>query len=126
MSANLISSVRTGCVPGVGVRHLARKDAEVCTCIGAGPVSKACFDAIRSEAKNLKEVVIYDLFKEKSEAFANEVRQRHGAYPCLLLEVRRTSGYPAAVASAWALRRNPSAAWKPLPRSRRRNASVQS
>ena len=61
MSANLVSSVRTGCVPGVGVRHLARKNAEVCTCIGAGPVSKACFEAIKIEAKYLNEVLFYDL-----------------------------------------------------------------
>jgi ornithine cyclodeaminase len=78
MSANLVSSVRTGCVPGVGVRHLARKNAEVCTCIGAGPVSKACFEAIKIEAKNLKEVVIYDLFKEKAEAFAKEAKTEYG------------------------------------------------
>ena len=39
MSANLVSSVRTGCVPGVATRYLARKDAKICTCIGAGPVS---------------------------------------------------------------------------------------
>lgn len=78
MSGNLVSSVRTGCVPGVGTRYLARKDAEVCTCIGAGPVSKACFEAIRLEAKNLKEVVIYDLFKEKAEAFAQEAAEKYG------------------------------------------------
>ena len=78
VSANLVSSVRTGCVPGVATRHLARKDAEVCTCVGAGPVSKACFDAIACEAKNLKEVVIYDLFVEKAQAFADEVKAKFG------------------------------------------------
>ena len=78
MSANLISSVRTGCVPGVGVRYLARKDAKVCTAIGAGPISKACFEAIRIEAKALEELVIYDLFREKAEAFANEVEAKYG------------------------------------------------
>jgi len=78
MSGNLISSVRTGCVPGVGTRYLARKGAAVCTCIGAGPVSKACFDAIRIEAKDLKEVVIYDLFKEKAEAWAKEIEEQLG------------------------------------------------
>ena len=31
MSANLLSSVRTGCVSGVGVRYLARENAAVCT-----------------------------------------------------------------------------------------------
>ncbi len=78
MSANLISSVRTGCVPGVATRYLARKNAEVCACIGAGPVSKACFDAIVIEAKNLKEVVIYDIIKEKAEAFASMAAEKYG------------------------------------------------
>ncbi len=80
MSGNLISSVRTGCVPGVGTRYLARKGAQVCACIGAGPVSKACFEAIRIEAKQLQEVVIYDLFKEKAQAFANEMEEKYGIH----------------------------------------------
>ena len=78
MSANLISAVRTGCVPGVATRHLARKGAEVCSCIGAGPVSKACFEAIVLEAKDLKEIVVCDLFLEKAEAFANEMAEKYG------------------------------------------------
>ena len=78
MSANLISSVRTGCVPGVATRHLARKGAEVCSCIGAGPVSKACFEAIALEAKELKEIVVCDLFIEKAEAFADEMSEKYG------------------------------------------------
>lgn len=69
MSANLISAVRTGAVPGVGVRYLARKDAEICTIIGAGPVNKACFQAIKAESNNLKEIVVYDIFEEKAAAF---------------------------------------------------------
>lgn len=78
MAGNLISSVRTGCVPGVGVRYLARKDAGVCTCIGAGPVGKACFEAIRLEAKNLKELVVCDLNAEKAEAFAAYAAGQYG------------------------------------------------
>lgn len=78
MSANLLSSVRTGCVPGVGVRHLARRDAKVCTAIGAGPIGKACFEAIRIEAKALEELVVYDLFREKAEAFASEMSEKYG------------------------------------------------
>ena len=78
MSGNVISSVRTGCVPGVGTRHLVRKGAEVCTCIGAGPIGKACFEAIRLEMKDLREIVVYDLFKEKAEAFANEMAEKYG------------------------------------------------
>ena len=78
MSGNLISSVRTGCVPAVAVRHLANSDAEVCSCIGAGPVSKACFEAIICEAKNLKELVVCDIVIEKAEAFAREMHEKYG------------------------------------------------
>lgn len=75
MSANLTSSVRTGAVPGVGVRYLANKDAKSCTVIGAGPINRACFQAIFSEAKNLKEVHIYDLYAEKAQQYADWVNQ---------------------------------------------------
>ena len=77
MSANLLSSVRTGCVPGVGARHLAKKGAAVCTAIGAGPIGKACFEAIRLEAKALCELVVYDLYREKAEAFAAEMSEKY-------------------------------------------------
>ena len=78
MSGNLVSSVRTGCVPGVGTRYLARKGSKVCACIGAGPVSKACFEAIVLEAKELETVVVCDLFLEKAEAFAKEMAEKYG------------------------------------------------
>lgn len=77
MSANLTSAVRTGAVPGVGVRYLANKDASACTVIGAGPVNRACFQAISAEAGNLEKVYIFDLFEEKAEAFAQWVRDNY-------------------------------------------------
>ncbi|MBE6980918.1 MAG: ornithine cyclodeaminase [Ruminococcaceae bacterium] len=94
MSGNLVSSVRTGCVPGVATRYLARKGAKVCTCIGAGPVSKACFEAIALEAKELEEVIICDLFQEKADAFAAEVTQK------LHLKARGTTCLEEAVKAA--------------------------
>lgn len=94
MSANLVSSVRTGCVPGVATRYLARKDAKVCACIGAGPVSKACFDAIVLEAKKLEEVVVCDLFIEKAEAFAKEISEKYH------LKARGTTSLEEAICSA--------------------------
>lgn len=91
MAGNLISSVRTGCVPAVGVRHLARKDAKVCTCIGAGPVGMACFEAISIEAKNLKELIVYDIVKEKAENFAKKMQEKYG------LEARAADSMEEAV-----------------------------
>ena len=43
MSANLISAVRTGAIPGVGAKYLARPESRVCALIGAGVISRTCF-----------------------------------------------------------------------------------
>ena len=50
MSGNLVSAVRTGSVPGVGVRYLARKDSEIIGLIGAGPIQKACLQGFLVDA----------------------------------------------------------------------------
>ena len=41
MSANLLSAYRTGAIPGVGARYLARKDAKVIGLLGPGVMGKA-------------------------------------------------------------------------------------
>jgi len=40
MSANLLSAYRTGAVPGVGARHLARKNSRVVGILGPGVMAK--------------------------------------------------------------------------------------
>ncbi|MFX5271977.1 ornithine cyclodeaminase, partial [Acinetobacter baumannii] len=40
MSANLLSAYRTGAIPGVGARHLARKDSKVFGLMGPGVMGK--------------------------------------------------------------------------------------
>lgn len=45
MSANLLSAYRTGAVPGVGARHLARKDAKVVGILGPGVMAKTALSA---------------------------------------------------------------------------------
>jgi ornithine cyclodeaminase len=75
MSANLVSAMRTGAVPGVGARYLARKDAQTCTVIGCGPINKSCIKAIANEAKNLKKLYIHDVFPEKAKEFADWARE---------------------------------------------------
>ena len=42
MSANLLSAARTGAVPGVAARHLARKDSEVVAVLGCGQINRSC------------------------------------------------------------------------------------
>ena len=113
MSGNVISSVRTGCVPAVATRYLARKDAKVITCVGAGPVGKACFEAIILEAKKIEKLVVCDLFIEKAQAFADEMAQKYNiqgvATTCLqeavsqgdIVSVAASSVKPITLSNDW-------------------------
>lgn len=78
MSANLLSAARTGAVPGVAVRHLARKDSKVLTVIGCGPINKACMVNILTQAKGIQKVICFDLFEEKAKALADWAAQTYG------------------------------------------------
>jgi N-[(2S)-2-amino-2-carboxyethyl]-L-glutamate dehydrogenase len=46
MSANLLSAYRTGAIPGVGARHLARKDSKVVGLVGPGVMGKTTLMAL--------------------------------------------------------------------------------
>jgi N-[(2S)-2-amino-2-carboxyethyl]-L-glutamate dehydrogenase len=78
MSANLLSSARTGAIPGVAVRHLARKDTSVCAVIGCGPINQACFRAIASEVPALRKVVCYDISEITARTFADWAEAKLG------------------------------------------------
>lgn len=57
MSANLLSAYRTGAIPGVGARYLARKDARVIGLLGPGVMGKtsvAAFIAARPGIDTIK------------------------------------------------------------------------
>lgn len=67
MSGNQVSGIRTGAIPGVGARYLARKDSTVCGLIGAGPISRSCFMSLADTCETLESVKIYDVFPEYAE-----------------------------------------------------------
>ena len=58
MSANLLSAYRTGAVPGVGVKHLAIKDAETVGIIGPGVMSRTILDSTLSQRPGIKTVKV--------------------------------------------------------------------
>ena len=58
MAANLLSSARTGAMPGLAAKLLAKKDSKVLTMLGAGPIAKSCFRAIMTNMKNIDTVKI--------------------------------------------------------------------
>jgi len=88
MDGNLISAMRTGTVPGVGAKYLARKDSEVIGIIGAGVISRPCLMSLAEVLKKVKEVKVFDLVKSHGEAFSDDMRQKLGlnVYPVDSLE----------------------------------------
>ena len=77
MSANLLSATRTGAIPGVAVRHLARKDSSEAAVVGCGPINKSCFRHLITQAPGLKKVLCYDIFIEKAQAFADWIKEEY-------------------------------------------------
>ncbi|MBV4446415.1 ornithine cyclodeaminase [Clostridium tyrobutyricum] len=58
MSANLLSAMRTGAMPGLAAKLLARKDSKVLSIVGPGAINKACTMAIMSCFPNIETVKI--------------------------------------------------------------------
>ncbi len=58
MSANLISAYRTGGIPGVGARYLARKDSETVAIIGPGVMGKTSLAAFAVTCPKLHRIRI--------------------------------------------------------------------
>lgn len=53
MSANLLSAYRTGAIPGVGARYLARKDSRVVGLVGPGVMGKTTLAAFMATCPNI-------------------------------------------------------------------------
>lgn len=76
-SANLISAFRTGAIPGVGAKYLARPDSKVCALVAAGAISRTCFMSLADVCKNLDTVNIFDVFPSASEKLAAFIRENY-------------------------------------------------
>lgn len=77
MSANLLSAYRTGAVPGVGVKHLAVRDARTVGIIGPGVMSRTIFDAAVSQRPSIDTVKIKGRSRQSTEKSAEWFRENH-------------------------------------------------
>lgn len=75
MSANLLSAYRTGAVPGVGAKYLAKPDSEVVSIIGPGVMGKTGLEAYAAVLP-IKKAQVYGRRRETSEAFAEWAAER--------------------------------------------------
>lgn len=78
MSGNLLSAMRTGSVPAVGAKYLASKEAKVAAVIGAGVMGRATITCMKAALPHLTKAVVYDLVREKAEAFCAQMSSELG------------------------------------------------
>ena len=75
MSANLLSAYRTGAVPGVGARHLARKDSRVVGILGPGTMAKTSLAAFIAVCPEINTVKVKGRGRKNLDAFLRWVAE---------------------------------------------------
>lgn len=75
MSANLLSAYRTGGIPGVGAKYLARKDAKTVAIVGPGVMGKTSLSAFVSVCPNLDTVKIKGRGKRSMDSFVEFIKE---------------------------------------------------
>ena len=92
MSANLLSAARTGAVPGVAARHLARKDSEIITVLGCGQINRSCLRSIATQLPKLKKIICYDIFEAAAEKFLAWEKEELGIDGEVILDLEKAVG----------------------------------
>lgn len=75
MSANLVSCYRTGAIPGVGAKYLARKDSETVAIIGPGVMGRTCLLAFLSVCPKITTVKVKGRGQRSLHAFEEFVKK---------------------------------------------------
>ena len=76
MSANLLSAYRTGAIPGVGAKVLAREDAHVVGIIGPGVMNRTSLEAFVAVRPAIDTVKIYGRGEGSKASFIAWVREK--------------------------------------------------
>lgn len=84
MSANLLSAYRTGAVPGVGARHLARRDSKVVGILGPGVMARTSLSAFVATCPALERVKVMGRGKANLDSFTAWVAH---SFPHLAVEI---------------------------------------
>ncbi len=86
MSANLLSAVRTGAVPGLVAKTLAAPKPKVVTLLGAGVVNHTSFDALMTVFDSIQSVRILGS-SQKSKSAALTQKRINEKYPEIKTEI---------------------------------------
>ncbi|MGY0551814.1 tyramine oxidase subunit B [Vreelandella sp. 2A-K22] len=77
MSANLLSAYRTGAVPGVGARHLARKDSKVIGLLGPGVMGKTSVSAFMAVCPSIDTIKVKGRGQKSLDNFIQWVKDSY-------------------------------------------------
>lgn len=77
MSANLLSAYRTGAVPGVGARHLARKDSKVVGLLGPGVMARTVFSAFIAVCPEIDTIKVKGRGQKSLDGFIAWVKETY-------------------------------------------------
>ena len=83
MSANILSAMRTGAIPGVGAKYLARKDSTVCGICGPGVMGKTSLDAILCVCPDIKEIKVKGRGQKSLDAFIEYAKEKYPDIPVI-------------------------------------------
>lgn len=78
MDGTVISNTRTGAVGGVAVKYLAKKNSKTLLIFGAGLIAENLLDAALVGCPTLETIYVFDLVKERSDAFAEKMSRKTG------------------------------------------------
>ena len=76
MSANLLSAYRTGAIPGVAVKHLAREDARTLGIIGPGVIGRVTTEATLSQRPEIDRIVAKGVDAADVQRYADYIKPR--------------------------------------------------
>jgi ornithine cyclodeaminase len=76
MSANLLSAYRTGAIPGVGAKYLAKKDASVVGVVGPGVMSKTALESYMCARPGINTVQICGRGKASVDRFIAYTKEK--------------------------------------------------
>ena len=83
MSANILSAMRTGAIPGVGARYLAPKHAAVCGICGPGVMGKTSLAAILAECPDIREIKVKGRGQKSLDAFVEYAKLKYPDIPVI-------------------------------------------
>lgn len=77
MSANLLSAVRTGAVPGLGARYFAPVDTRVLCVVGPGVMNRTALDAFMAERPDINTVKIFGRSRSGIDSYRRAIAETY-------------------------------------------------